>query len=176
MHLPTPPKPAINELPALNHAGASQMTAKALIAALVLSTSLSVGQALAKHELSPEQLAKAREAGKQLNPPVDFDALMSEADKLGVECTGDLTRKARIIICGQRIENAKLKADTQATRARIEATKADTQATEARIQTIEADTEATRADTQATRARTEKLRKENAELIKEIQRRIKEDK
>ncbi|MDR2788559.1 MAG: hypothetical protein LBD06_09445 [Candidatus Accumulibacter sp.] len=127
------------------------MNVKALVAVVLLSASslLITRQALAdRPNLSPEQLAKARESASQLNPPVDFDAMLDEVDKLGVECTGDLTRKARIIICGQRIENAKLKADTQATRARI----------------------------QATEARTEKLRKENAELIKEIQRRIKEDK
>jgi predicted thioesterase len=80
---------------------------------------------------------------------------MKEVDRLGVECTGDLTRGVRIAICVKKVENAKI---------------------EARIQATKADTEATRADTEATRARTEKLRKENAELIREIQRRIREDK
>jgi hypothetical protein len=131
------------------------MTPKALMSALVLFVSLSASQALARHDLSPERLAKARKAGRQLNPPVDFDALMKEADRLGVECTGDLTRKARIIICGQGIENAQI---------------------EARIQATRADTEATRARIEATKARIEKIDKENAELIREIQRRIREDK
>ncbi|MDR2788818.1 MAG: hypothetical protein LBD06_10790 [Candidatus Accumulibacter sp.] len=112
------------------------MHVKTLVAVVLSASSLLVtSQALAdRPNLTPEQLAKARQSASQLNPPVDFDAMLDEVDKLGVECTGDLTRKARIIICGQRIENAKLKADTEATRAK------------------------------------------NAELIKEIQRRIKEDK
>jgi septal ring factor EnvC (AmiA/AmiB activator) len=146
------------------------MTAQALLSALVLSAGLSVtGEVLAGNELSPEQLAKAREAARQLTPPVDFDALMKKVDQFGVECTGDLTRKVRIDICTDKVKNAKTEADTQATRARIEATKADTEATQARI-------EATRARIEATEARIEKIDKENAELIREIQRRIKEDK
>jgi hypothetical protein len=125
------------------------MTAKVLLSALVLSASLSVtGEVLARHELSPEQWARAREAARQLKPPVDFDALMKEVDRFGVECTGDLTRKARISICTDKVENAKI---------------------EARIQ-------ATKADTKATRARNKEIDKENAELIREIQRRIREDK
>jgi hypothetical protein len=125
------------------------MNVKALLSVLVFFAGVSVaGEVLARNELSPEQWARAREAARQLKPPVDFDALMKEVDQFGVECTGDLTRKARIIICGQKVENAK----------------------------IEADTQAIRADTEATRARTEKLRKENAELIREIQQRIREDK
>jgi predicted RNase H-like nuclease (RuvC/YqgF family) len=160
------------------------MNVKVLLSVLVFFAGVSVaGGVLAGNELSPEQWARAREAARQLTPPVDFDALMKEVDQLGVECTGDLTRKARIIICGQRIENAKLKAENAQIEARIEATKADTEATRARIEATKADTEAIRADTEATRARieatkarTEKLRKENAELIREIQRRIREDK
>ena len=113
--------------------------------ALVLAST----QALAdRPNLTPEQLTKAREAAAQLNPPVDFDAMLDEVDRLGVECTGDLTKKPRILICGKKINNAKIMADTEATRAR----------------------------NQATEARTEQIRKENAELIKEAQRRIKENK
>jgi hypothetical protein len=85
------------------------MNTKALVASLFLVSSLlATGEALAKHELTPEQLVKARETASKLNPPVDFDVLMNEADRLGVECTGDLTRGARIVICGQKVDNAKL--------------------------------------------------------------------
>jgi preprotein translocase subunit SecD len=120
-----------------------------VVTALLASSLLASNQALAaKPELTQEQLTKARASASQLNPPVNFDALMEEADRLNVECTGDLTRKARIIICGQDVENARIKIDTEARKARIQA--------------IEADTEATR--------------KENTRLIREIQQRVKENK
>jgi hypothetical protein len=84
------------------------MTPKALISAFVLTISLSANQTLAaKPDLTPEQLTKARASASQLNPPVNFDELMKEADKLDVECTGDLTRKARISICTDKVKNAK---------------------------------------------------------------------
>jgi len=125
---------------------ATKMNLKALAA---LALFLASSQALAeKPNLTPEQLAKAREAAAQLNPPVDFDKMLDEVDRLGVECTGDLTRKARIHICGQKIENAQLKEEN------------------ARL----------KADTEATQARIDKIDKENAELIREIQQRIKENK
>ncbi|MDR0717189.1 MAG: hypothetical protein LBF50_07225, partial [Azoarcus sp.] len=98
--------------------------------------------------LTPEQLAKARESASQLNPPVDFDAMLDEVDRLGVECTGDLTRKARIIICGQKIENTKKQENI----------------------------DRLKADTEATKARTEQIHKENAILIKQLQQQIKENK
>jgi hypothetical protein len=123
--------------------------------ALLASSLLANGQALAEHKLTTEQLIKARQSASQLNPPVDFDALIKVADRLGVECTGDLTRKARIIICGQKVENAQIRADTEATRVKIKA--------------IEADTE-------AIRARNKQIDEENAELIRDVQRRIKENK
>jgi hypothetical protein len=88
------------------------MYAKALIAATILASSFFTAQALARLDLTPEQLAKARETASQMNPPVDFDVMLEEVDRLNVECTGDLTRKARIIICGQKIENAKLDKET----------------------------------------------------------------
>jgi hypothetical protein len=121
------------------------MKLKAFVVPVLLASSLLAnGQAQAEHKLTPEQLIKARQSASQLNPPVDFDALIKEADRLGVECTGDLTRKARGIICGQKVENAqiqeridkkqaentRIKADTEATKARIRVTKADTEATE----------------------------------------------
>jgi hypothetical protein len=123
---------------------------KSLVVSAFLASSLfASSQALAaKPELTPEQLTKARESASQLNPPVDFDTLMKEANSLGVECTGDLTRKARISICVDDVKIAKTKADTEMTKTEIQAIKADT----------------------------EKTRKENAELIKQVQQRIKENK
>jgi hypothetical protein len=92
------------------------MRTKTLIVFTILASSLFAAQVQARPDLTPEQLAKARETASQMKPLVDFDAMLDEIDRLNVECTGDLTRKARIIICGQKIENAKLKADTEKTR------------------------------------------------------------
>lgn len=90
-----------------------------LTATLIVSSFLVSSQAFAgRPNLTPEQLTKARESASQLNPPVDFDAMLDEGDRLDVECTGDLTRKARIIICGQKIENAQIKVDTEVKRVR----------------------------------------------------------
>jgi hypothetical protein len=135
-------KPATNRLHSPNHAGASQMSPKALISALVLSVSLSVSQALA---LTPEELAKAQELGSQLNPPVDIAELLAEAGKYGVEC--DPTSKNRIRICKQEIEIEASKARTEANYAEIEASKARTQANYEEAARLKADTEKTRQQT-----------------------------
>jgi hypothetical protein len=74
------------------------MSSKALIPALVLSVCLST-HAIAKLDMTPEQLTKAREIATQLKPPVDFDALLDEADRLGVVCEGNLTIRANIRTC-----------------------------------------------------------------------------
>jgi hypothetical protein len=125
------------------------MKLKALVTAVLFAYGLlATNQALARPDLTAEQLTKAQEAAAQLNPPVDFDALMDEADKLGVECTGDLTRKARIIICGQDVENAKIQGDINRLKA-----------------------ENSRLDQENAR-----LDQETAKHIRELQRRIKENK
>jgi len=136
---------------------AEQMNTKTLVTSILFASSLFVsGQALAdKPNMSQEQLTKARAAAAQLNPPVDFDAMIKEADSLNVECTGDLTRKARIIICGQKIENAQIQAENAR---------------------IKADTEATKARTEQLRKENARLDEENAELIRQVQQRIKENK
>jgi hypothetical protein len=85
------------------------MTAKALIASLVFANNLLVGDVLAKPNMTPEQLAKARETAAQMTPPVDFDALLDEADRLGVVCEGNLTIKGNIKTCKYRIETAQSK-------------------------------------------------------------------
>jgi hypothetical protein len=119
MLLKTPPKTATEQPYNPNRSGANQMSPKALISALILSVSLSASQALAKPEMTPEQLAKARETAALMKPPVDFDALLDEADRLGVVCEGELTIRANIRTCinGVKIaqskeRQAKLGADT----------------------------------------------------------------
>ncbi|MDR1988245.1 MAG: hypothetical protein LBQ24_05990 [Candidatus Peribacteria bacterium] len=94
------------------------MNVKAFVAVILSASALLVAApALAdRPNLTPEQLAKARESARQLNPPVDFDAMLEEVDRLGVECTGDLIKRIEIHLCRQKISNAKIKADTEATR------------------------------------------------------------
>jgi hypothetical protein len=85
------------------------MNAKTLLTATLLASSFLVtSQALAEPNLSPEQLAKARETASQMKPPVDFDAMLKEADRLGVKCEGDLTRKIKITTCKSKVNSAKL--------------------------------------------------------------------
>lgn len=86
------------------------MSIKHLITALILSLSIfAAGDALARPELTDEQLAKARGVAQAMNPPVDFDVMLDEADRLGVECTGDFARKVRIEICSDKVEIAQSK-------------------------------------------------------------------
>jgi hypothetical protein len=101
--------PAISQPHASTLAGANQMSSKALIPALVLSVCLSTSYAIAKPDMTPEQLTKAREIAVQLKPTVDFDALLDEADRLGVVCEGDLTRRAIIKMCKMDVEIAQSK-------------------------------------------------------------------
>jgi hypothetical protein len=157
MSLKIPSKPAINQPHAPKLSGASQMSPKALIAALVLSVSLSVSQALA---LTPEELTKAQEIGSQLTPPVDIAELLAEAEKYGIEC--DPTTKNRIRICKQRIENAQIDVEIEATKAEIEASRERTEASRVRTQVNLEEAERLKADT-------ERTRQENAELIRELQ-------
>jgi hypothetical protein len=81
----------------------------ALVAAALLLSTLSASPALAKPEMSAEQLAKAREIAAKMNPPVDFDTMLAEADRLGVECQGNLTIRANIKTCLNNIEIAQSK-------------------------------------------------------------------
>ncbi|GHU38055.1 hypothetical protein AGMMS50256_36790 [Betaproteobacteria bacterium] len=82
------------------------MNSKTLIASILLASSLYTGQALASPDLTPEQLGKAKETASQMKPPVDFEAMLKEADRLGVECTGDLTRKIKIASCSLKVDTA----------------------------------------------------------------------
>ncbi|GHU21244.1 hypothetical protein FACS189475_10440 [Betaproteobacteria bacterium] len=85
------------------------MNSKTLIASILLASSLYTGLALASPDLTPEQLAKAKETASQMKPPVDFEAMLKEADRLGVECQGNLTIRAIIKACLNGIEIAQSK-------------------------------------------------------------------
>jgi hypothetical protein len=86
------------------------MNCKALLASIVLASSLFVtSEALAKPDLTPEQLAKARETAQQMKPPVDFDALLQEADRLGVECQGNFALRPIMNTCKNNVEIAQSK-------------------------------------------------------------------
>jgi hypothetical protein len=89
--------------------GTSTMPAKALMLTLTLCVCFSVSEAQARPELTAEQLAKARQTAAQMKPPVDFDVLLEEADRLGVQCEGDLTRKGKIRVCMNYVEIAQSK-------------------------------------------------------------------
>jgi hypothetical protein len=126
MPLNTPLKTATVQPHAPKLPGASLMTPKALISVLVLTISLSISQALARPNLTPEQLAKARETASQIKPPVDFDALLKEADRLGVKCEGDLTRRIVIKTCKGNVKIAQNKEEIKALDEENERLKADT--------------------------------------------------
>ena len=90
--------------------GENQMSVKPVITALIMSATLFTASfALAGPDLTPEQLAKARETAQKMKPPVDFDALLVEADRLNIKCEGDLTRRAIIKMCKFDVEIAQSK-------------------------------------------------------------------
>jgi hypothetical protein len=99
------------------------MTTKPLITALALAISLYASQALARPDLTPEQLAKAKETASQMNPPIDVDEMLKEADRLGVECEGDLTLRYKIKMCYLRVDTAQSKEWIEASKKRQEASK-----------------------------------------------------
>jgi hypothetical protein len=85
----------------------AQMTFKTLITTLLLSSTLFIAsEALAKPDMTPEQLAKAKETARQMKPTVDLDVLFTEADRLKVECEGDLTTRIVIKTCKLSVETA----------------------------------------------------------------------
>jgi type I restriction-modification system DNA methylase subunit len=85
------------------------MTTKPLIPTLALAISLYASQALARPDLTPEQLAKAKETALNMNPPIDVAEMLKEADRLGVECEGDLTLRYKIKMCYLRVDTAQSK-------------------------------------------------------------------
>ena len=68
--------------------------------------------------MTEEQLAKARKAAAEAKRPIDFDALMDEADRLGVECEGDLTTWTWQLICSVEVEGAQAREETEASKKR----------------------------------------------------------
>jgi hypothetical protein len=169
MHLLTLSNPAINPPHAPKLSGASRMSPKALITALVLFVSLSVSQALA---LTPDELAKAQELGSQLNPPVDIAELLAQAEKYDVPC--DPTSKNRIRICSQKIKNAQIDAEIEASKARTQANYAEIEASKARVEASKVRTQTNYAEAEKLKAESDRLDRENAELIKKLQRIIEE--
>lgn len=53
-----------------------------------------------------------------MKPPVDFDALLDEADRLGVACTGNFTLRPIIKTCSNKVETAQMEEDIQASKKR----------------------------------------------------------
>ena len=102
-----PPKVVCNAKTEIKEA---KMTYKTLIATILIASSLAVaGEVQAKPDMTAEQLAKARETAQQMKPPVDLDALFTEADRLGVKCEGDLTTRIVIKTCKGNVEIAQSK-------------------------------------------------------------------
>ncbi|MDR2198337.1 MAG: hypothetical protein LBR53_02560 [Deltaproteobacteria bacterium] len=75
----------------------------ALLAAFAILVS---SNASAQNSLSAEDLRKANDKWKDKDYP-DVESLLSDANKYGVVCTGDLTRMARLILCKDNVISAK---------------------------------------------------------------------
>ena len=69
------------------------------------------------------ELTKARNAASTAKYPIDFDKLMDEADRLGVECEGDLTDYIWIRMCSIDVDSAQVRERTAASKRRIEESK-----------------------------------------------------
>lgn len=88
------------------------------LALIVLSLLSFTSYSLARPNLTEEELAQARKAGAEAKYPINFDALMDEADRLGVECEGDLTTWVKQRICSIRVESAQFRESTEASKKR----------------------------------------------------------
>ncbi len=86
------------------------MSLKAVIASILLSSSLFITSEAQAHDYTPEQVAKAQELANTMKTPVDIEALLAEADKLGVEC--DISTRIRIGSCETKIETEQSKRRT----------------------------------------------------------------
>ena len=58
--------------------------------------------------MTQEELTKAREVASQIKPPVDFDLMMAEAKRLGVECGNKFEYKYQIKTCSLKVDNAQI--------------------------------------------------------------------
>ncbi len=110
---------------------------------------------MARPDLTPEELAKAQEIASQMNPPVDINTLLDEAERLGVECKGNLTLRPMIKACSNKVETAQMDEDIQASKERVVAIDEDIQASKVRVV--------------ASQERQAKLDEDNARLDKEYQ-------
>ena len=82
---------------------------------LLVSTST---EAMARPDLTPEELAKAQEIASQMNPPVNINTLLDEAERLGVDCKGNLTLRPMIKACSNKVDTAQMDEDIQASKER----------------------------------------------------------
>lgn len=94
-------------------------TTTAIITGLLLFTS----QAYSRPAFTQEELTKARKAASTAKHPIDFDKLMDEADRLGIECEGDLTKWVWINICNIQVDTAQSEERSEQSRVRIEESK-----------------------------------------------------
>lgn len=76
-------------------------------------------QAHSRPAFTKEELAKARKAASEAKHPIDFDAVMDEADRLGIECEGDLTTWGWIEICRTKVSAAQARERTAASKKRV---------------------------------------------------------
>ncbi len=78
---------------------------KTALFCLLVSTST---EAMARPDLTPEELAKAQEIASQMNPPVDINTLLDEAERLGVECD-NISRKIKLKSCILKVDTEQSK-------------------------------------------------------------------
>lgn len=87
-----------------------QMEQGKLVVAVLFVLSLGITcNAEARPNMTEEQLAKARQTASQLKPPVNLDELLNEAERLGVVCDDDLTRRIKIATCNEKVKTAQSK-------------------------------------------------------------------
>lgn len=84
----------------------TKMKLTTFVASVLLSSSLLATDVQAKPDMTEEQLEKARKTALSLKPPVDFDELMSEAERLGVDCKGELSHRVVLKTCKLNVESA----------------------------------------------------------------------
>ena len=96
------------------------MNLQNIVRTVLFSLLVSVStEAMARPDLTPEELAKAQEIASQMNPPVDINTLLDEAERLGVECKGNLTLRPMIKACSNKVETAQMDEDIQASKVRV---------------------------------------------------------
>ena len=90
----------------------TKLGVKGVALTVLLGVSAITSNAEAKVNMTEAELAKAREVALKIKPPVDFDLMLEEADRYGIECTGDLTRRIIISTCNNKVRSAQHKEAT----------------------------------------------------------------